>query len=220
MKLLKIATASGALCLVGLVILAAQPGAAQGAFDGNPLVMLQNLILGVQRNTQHLQESMNTLQLDTDTVGDSVLAIQGQTSNIDQAVTGIGRAVSVLDEKLDAVQNRNDTMFTMAADNGSTPYCQWLVISEEPRTVRAEIYNAYSPQLTYSPAVVKMATETATYRQGGSGAVFWPREQGIGQAFCRFTVLDGTKDDIRGSLYGTLHVGQFGAQTVLLSEGR
>ena len=171
--------ASGVM-VVSLLLAGARSVSAQKDNNGNPAIL---------KAVQDLQLSVNALQSSVNNVQTNVQGI----SAIRAALTAIQSALTTLQTSVNGLSNESQSNVRLTPPVDVAPpdlaSCGSVNVTTQSRTVRTEIFNI-GGSLVEGPY-------TQTYLPGKGNA--------LGNAtanflYCRFTVLDGLKTDIRAGM--------------------
>jgi hypothetical protein len=127
--------------------------------------------------------------------GTAVLA-QGAPGAYEQllaALVSLQRSVNAIQESVNAIGTVSNVAVTpMVQVGGDDVFCHWVNAASAPRTVEIQLFNAPFGTLIFEHP------DPVPIDPGKRMGIGVPGH--IGQVYCKFTVVDGTKADIRANL--------------------
>jgi len=181
---------------VAFLLLGPSAGESQNGIP-QQLEALMTAIHSVRVDESLLQDEVREVHTTTSRIEDQTAGIQRDTADIDGLLAEMHKSTNSVEQMISGVLVADERLrFTPPAHVGDGR-CLWSVVGGHSRTVRAEVIRLSAPQQSTTPAAV-VASHTATLPPGGAA---WAHiQEALGDAICRFTVLDGTKADIRASV--------------------
>ena len=142
---------------------------------------------------------------------DSINAVQQSVDAVQQGVNGVQQDVTAIKQGVDALGATTNYVFTpMVRANSGIIDCNYVNVTAEPRHVEMILVNANTGEAVVTDPG---AAPTQPGRRRSVGAFVPGGFNGSG--YCKFTVLDGVKSDIRANL--TLTPGAGGDETTTVS---
>lgn len=183
------------LVAIALVSIGVWSASARAQNAGNPAIL--QAVQGLQASVAALQSAVDNLSSGDTATLSAISGLQSSMSTLQSTVDNLKTEVGVLSEQ---AQSNVRVTAPLYMDSGQGLFCMHSNVGSVPHKIKSEFVDFQGNADVIFNGDVPLDPGEAT---GGSKGL-------LGIHYCRFTVLDGTREDVRGTAVQLLGGGALG----------